>query len=102
MARDSEAVITGMGDDEATQHKARALYKSLRRNIVLPEARQIVTNTPEKNPFEAWRHLFGKYDPCNDASAQRMMDTILDKKELEMREDRRDRHEYWQMGDLNP
>ena len=80
MARDSQVAITGMGDDAETQHKARALYKSLRYNIVLPEARQIVANTPEKNPFEAWRQLFGKYDPRNDASAQRMMDAILDKK----------------------
>ena len=56
------------------------MYKSMMRNIVLPEATHIVTNAPDKDPFEAWRQPFGRNDPRNNASAQRMMDAILDKK----------------------
>ena len=80
VARDSDRVITGTGEDEDTKLKAKALYKSLKRNVVLPEAKAIVANVPDKNPFEAWRQLFGKYDPRNDATAQRMIDVILDRK----------------------
>ena len=35
-----------------------------------------VQNVVGKNPFEAWRLLFAKFDPRNDASAQQMIDTL--------------------------
>ena len=40
----------------------------------------IVVNAPDKNPIEAWKELYAKYDPRNDSSAQQIIDIILDKK----------------------
>ena len=80
IARDSESPILGMGPDDDTRLEAKALYKSLKRNVILSEAKSIILNVPDKNPFEAWRQLFGKFDPRNDSSAQKMIDVILDKK----------------------
>ena len=55
LARDSDVPVLGMGNDEDTRLRAKALYKSLKRNIVLSDARSIVVNALNKNPFEAWR-----------------------------------------------
>ena len=62
-----------------TLEKAKALYRSLKRSVTQSDAKSIVQNVVGKNPFEAWRLLFAKFDPRNDASAQQMIDTILDK-----------------------
>ena len=80
LARDSDNPVLGMGNDEETRTRAKALYKSLKRNVVLSDAKSIVVNVLNKNPFEAWRQLSAKYDPRNDAAAQRMIDLIMNKK----------------------
>ena len=80
LARDSDVPVLGMGNDEDTRLRAKALYKSFKRNIVLSDARSIVVNALNKNPFEAWRQLFAKHDPRNDVAAQRMHDLIMKKK----------------------
>ena len=80
LARDSKIPILHAGIDPETQRKAKALYRSLKRCITHPEAKSIVQNVNDKNPFEAWRQLFMKFDPRNDTSSQNLVDTILNKK----------------------
>ena len=67
------------GSNPHGQRMAKALYKSRKKNVVHAEAQAIITTAPNKNPFEAWRLLFAKFDPRNDATAQNIIDDILDK-----------------------
>ena len=78
-ARDCKDPITQLGATESIRTSARALYRSLKRSVTHPDARVIVMSTADRNPFEAWRQLFQKYDPRNDASAMQLIDSILDK-----------------------
>ena len=39
----------------------------MKRFVVYAEAKAIVVNVPDKNPFEAWRQFHAKHDPQNDA-----------------------------------
>ena len=78
-ARDSTTQITHMGATPLIREQAKAMYRSLKRSITQQDARSIVVTVEHKNPFEAWRLLFLKYDPRNDATAQTMIDIILDK-----------------------
>ena len=79
LARESQVLITGKGETAHEISIATDLYKNMKKFVVLPEAKTIVVNAPDKNPFEAWRQLYAKYDPRNDSTAQQMQDLILDK-----------------------
>ena len=50
-ARDSQQVINGMGEDECTVKQAKALYRSMKRNVVFTEAKPIVVSTPKIIPL---------------------------------------------------
>ena len=76
-ARDTDRVITQMGQDDATVKKSKALYRILRRCVEQPEAKAIVVNVEEKNIYEAWRQLFAKFDPRNDASANMIITKLM-------------------------
>jgi hypothetical protein len=71
-------VITTLGGTPALEEKAKPLFRMLKRFIKLKSARQVVSLTPGKNPYEAWRLLFAKFAPRNDATAGAIVLKICD------------------------
>ena len=49
-AQDATDPIDGTGSDDQTRQKSKALYRSLKYNVGLVEARAIINNVPDKNP----------------------------------------------------
>ena len=41
--------------------------------MVQPEAKAIVTYVEGRNPYEAWRQLYGRFDPRNNATASSLI-----------------------------
>ena len=81
IARDSKEPITQQGRDEAVIAKSKVLYRTMKRYVICPDARSIVVHIKDKNPYEAWRLLFVKYDPRNDHSAEALVAKINDIRE---------------------
>ena len=52
LARDFKIPIMHAGAVAETQRKAKALYQALKRNVIHSEAKSIVQNVSDKNPFE--------------------------------------------------
>ena len=73
-----KAVITEKGGSADVIAKAKHLYRWLKKSIDLKGAKQIVLFSPDKNPYEAWRQLYAKYAPNNDASAGAIVDKLVD------------------------
>ena len=61
--------ITALGGNADVVAKAKPLFRMMKRFIKLKTARQTVSLAPGKNPYEAWRLLFAKFHPKNDATA---------------------------------
>ena len=85
IARDSKGAITEMGGDEATITRSKILYRALKKLVVQPEAKAIATQVEGKNPYEAWRQLYGRFDPRNDATASSIILRLMGAKEWKCR-----------------
>ena len=59
-ARDSPVRVTEQGATAQIQLQAKAIYRSLKRAMVLADARALVVTVADKNPSEAWRLLHAK------------------------------------------
>ena len=70
--------ITALGSSQVTIDKAKPLFRMLKRYIKLKQARQTVALAPGKNPYEAWRLLFAKFAPRNDATAGAVVIKVCD------------------------
>ena len=70
--------ITALGSSEGTISKAKPLFRMMKRFIKLKPARQTVALAPGKNPYEAWRLLFAKLHPKNDATAGAVVIRLCD------------------------
>ena len=81
IARDSKEPITQQGRVEAVIAKSKVLYRTMKRYVIFPDARSIVVHIKDKNPYEAWRLLFVKYDLRNDHSAEALVAKINDIRE---------------------
>ena len=73
-----KAVIIQKGQSQSVIAKAKHLYRWMKKSIDLKGAKQIVLFSPDKNPYEAWRQLYAKYAPNNDASAGAIVDKLVD------------------------
>ena len=62
-----------MGNDEPTITHCKVLYRVLKKLVVQPEAKAIVTNVEGDNPYEGWRQLYGRFNPRNDATASSLI-----------------------------
>ena len=71
-------MITEKGGTPAIIAKAKHLNRWMKKSIDLKGAKQIVLFSPGKNPYEAWRQLYAKYAPNNDASAGAIVDKLVD------------------------
>ena len=80
-SRDTADPIRATGNDEPTRAKAKVLYRTLKRYVTNADARSLIVNVQDKNPYEAWRLLFLKFDPRNDHSAEALVSKINDCKE---------------------
>ena len=75
--REKEQIIALGGSPEIID-KAKPLYRMMKRYIRLKPARQTVTLAPGKNPYEAWRLLFAKFAPRNNATAGAVVIKVCD------------------------
>ena len=80
-SRDTQETIRHTGNDDETRAKAKVLYRVMKRYITNADARSLVVHVQDKNPYEAWRLLFMKYDPRNDHSAEALVAKINDGRE---------------------
>ena len=65
IARDSKGAITEVGSDEQTITRSKVFYRALKKLVVQSEAKAIVTYVESRNLYEAWRQLYGRFDPRN-------------------------------------
>ena len=79
-SRDAQQEVTRMGADDETIKKSRALYRILKRNVIQADARAIIAHVNDKNVYEAWRQLFVRYDPRNDASSNAIVTRLMNVK----------------------
>lgn len=70
--------ITALGGTPEVVAKAKPLFRMMKRFIKLKTARQTVSPAPGKNPYEAWRVLFSKFHPKNDATAGAVVIRLCD------------------------
>ena len=70
--------IVALGSSQATIEKAKPLFRMLKKYIKLKPARQTVALAPGKNPYEAWRLLFAKFNPKNDSTAGAVVIKVCD------------------------
>ena len=70
--------ITALGGSADVISKAKPLFRMMKRFIKLKTARQTVTLAPGKKPYEAWRLLFAKFHPKNDATAGAVVIRLCD------------------------
>ena len=80
-AREAQQVITQTGADEETQKKGLVLYRALKKLVTQPEAKAIITHVAGKNPYEAWRQMFSRFDPRNDSTASAIIMKLMSAKE---------------------
>ena len=77
-AREQLFVIASLGDNPDTVERGQKMYRVLKRVVIHPEARALVVNAPDKNVWEAWRQLYNRFDPRNDAAANSIVQRLMD------------------------
>ena len=68
LARASQDTTTGKGESERGGPVSEDLHKISKRFVIYADAKAIVVNVPDKNPFEAWWQFHAKHDLQNYAT----------------------------------
>lgn len=84
-AQDQTTPILSLGVNPDMIERGKNLYRVLKKIVLHPEARALVVHVPDKNVWEAWRQIHGRFDPRNDAQANNVVQKLMDFREWKVK-----------------